>query len=86
MINQSKILSAQPKTTFCKYATEEIYIADLTRRSQGTANPRSVVVSRSQPIFYGQSVDSVLLHNSTLLDVEFGLFDDYEYEVLPEIF
>ena len=80
MINRLNILSAQPKTTFCKYATEEIYIADLTRRSLGTAHPRSVEVSQSQPIFNGQTVDSVLLHNSTLLDVEFGLFDDCKYE------
>ena len=80
MINRLNILSAQPKTTFCKYSTEEIYIADLTRRSLGTAHPRSVEVSQSQPIFNGQTVDSVLLHNSTLLDVEFGLFDDCKYE------
>lgn len=81
MINKAHILSAHPQTSFWNSSAETFYIADFTRRTQGTANPRSVEISETPPIMAdGSRVDAVTFHNDQRLSVEVATYDDYLFE------
>lgn len=81
MVNKTDILSAHPQTQFQELSASTIYIADFTRRTQGTTHQRSVEVSDHTPTMDdGTSVDAIVFHNTTRLQVEFSIFDDYHFE------
>lgn len=81
MINKAHILSAHPQTSFWNSSAETFYIADFTRRTQGTAKPRSVEISETPPIMAdGSRVDAVTFHNDQRLSVEVATYDDYLFE------
>ena len=81
MITKAHILSAHPQTSFLNSTAETIYIADFTRRTQGTANPRSVEISETPPIMAdGSRVDAVTFHNNQRLSIEVTIYDDYLFE------
>lgn len=64
MVTKTDILATHPQTSFLEKSDSTIYIADFTRRTQGTINPRSVEISTSLPTMDdGTAVDAVLFHN-----------------------
>ena len=81
MVTKSDILSAHPQTQIQELSASTIYIADFTRRTQGTAHSRSVEVSDHVPTMDdGTTVDAVIFHNKTSMLLEVSIFDDYVFE------
>ena len=81
MITQTNILSEHPLTAFQEFSANTIFIADFTRRTQHSANPRSVEISEVPPTMDdGSSVDAVTFHNDQELPIEVATFDDYRFE------
>lgn len=81
MVTKTDILAVHPQTSFLEKSDATIYIADFTRRTQGTINPRSVEISTSLPTMDdGIGVDAVLFHNKKILPIEIATFNDYTFE------
>lgn len=81
MINKTKILLAHPQTTIQEYSAPNIYVADFTRRTQGTTHLRAVEISDVLPTMDdGTCVDAVTFHNDKQLSIDVAVFDDYKYE------
>lgn len=81
MVTKTDILATHPQTSFLEKSDSTIYIADFTRRTQGTINPRSVEISTSLPTMDdGTAVDAVLFHNEKRLPIEIATFNDYIFE------
>ena len=81
MVTKTNILAAHSQTTFLEKSDSAIYIADFTRRTQGTSRPRSVEISTSLPMMDdGSLVDAVMFHNDKCLPIEIAIFDDYIFE------